>query len=107
MVVTDGEIDKGRKLLTTAKKPLFDILHEPVGPILVRNIHVEDGKTKVGVVEQDLRHGNVRHFARASGTFVFVLHDSGKLESLTVVAERDSIAAEMLPHGPGFRVVLG
>src|SRR5215472_18174048 len=98
MVVTDGDVDKGRKLLATAKKPLFDILHEPVGPILVRNIHVEDRKAKVSVVKQDLRHGNIRHFACPSGTFVRVFHDSRKLESLSVVAERDSIAAEMLPH---------
>src|SRR6516164_2801214 len=99
MVITDGDVDQGRKLLPTAQKPFFDILHEPIGPILVRNIHIEDGKSEVGVVEQDFRHGNIHYFARAGRMLVCVLHDSGKLESLAVVTETDSITAEMLPHG--------
>src|SRR5215469_2945538 len=106
MIITDGDIEKGGKFLSFAQKPPFDILNEPMGPILVRNIHIEDGKAKVGVVEQNLRHWDIDHFARARTVFILVLQDSGKLESLAVVAKIDPVAGQMLPHRSGLRVIL-
>ena len=95
----------GKRLLPV-KEALLDVFHEPVGAVLVGDVHVENGKAEAGIIVKHFGHGDVDDLARAGGALVLVFLDAGKLEAFAVVAEADAVPGQVLPHRAGLGIIL-
>lgn len=100
MVVADRDVQEGGQRLLLAEEQVFDVLDEPVGAVLVRDVHVEDGELAAGVVVEHIGHGHVDDFTRTRLPLIFAFLHTGELEALAVVAEGDAEAGQVLHIAP-------
>ena len=72
MVAAQRNIDERGEPAKAVNVAAVHILHEPMGTVLVRDVHVENRETKTGVIVKNLRHWNVHDLASTGRRFVLV-----------------------------------